>query len=323
MGQAISSFITCSSDGNSLITAAANGDIPLVKQLLVKYPKIASYHHYQDRTSALIQASARGHSELVQMLVEAAVMCDGVEKAKRNCIDHTNNKRQTALIVACKHGHSECVEYLATNGADPLVTDERRHNTCLHFAALYGNSECAHKLLASKAASLNPQGSQVLVAQLMCPDEDDVSQVKFIDRHNGWGLTALHIAVFQGSISTVRALLRHGADLQATIAPSKVENSPIRCAIASNVLHIAAITSNNIMAKMLLEAQEGHPGLELRSRTNSSGLLPQEYAARARNPVLVHLLDERLPVSLLRQIWANNSLEQSTPARHTTLDIWG
>lgn len=48
--------------------------------------------------------AARGHSELVQMLVEAAVMCDGVEKAKRNCIDHTNNKRQTALIVACKHG---------------------------------------------------------------------------------------------------------------------------------------------------------------------------------------------------------------------------
>lgn len=39
-----------------------------------------------------------------------------------------------------------------TNGGDPLLTDERRHNTCLHFAALYGHSECVHKLLGSRAA---------------------------------------------------------------------------------------------------------------------------------------------------------------------------
>lgn len=48
--------------------------------------------------------------------------------------------------------HPDCVEYLVTNGADPLLTDERRHNTCLHFSALYGHSECVHKLLGSRAA---------------------------------------------------------------------------------------------------------------------------------------------------------------------------
>lgn len=35
--------------------------------------------------------------------------------------------------------------------------------------------------------------------------------------------------------------------------------------------------------------------------------------------MLVHLLDERLPVALLRQIWMNYSLEQSLPPRHQTL----
>ena len=39
-----------------------------------------------------------------------------------------------------------------TNGADPLVCDERRHNTCLHFAALYGHSDCVNKLLGSRIA---------------------------------------------------------------------------------------------------------------------------------------------------------------------------
>lgn len=69
--------------------------------------------------------------------------------------------------------------------------------------------------------------------------------------------------------------------------------------------------------------QESVPGLELRSRTDAAGLRPGEYAQRARNPVLVHLLDERLPVSLLRQIWMNYSLEQSMPPRHQTLGEGG
>lgn len=121
------------------------------------------------------------------------------------------------------------------------------------------------------------------------------------------------------SFTSVRALLRHGANLEAVITPSRVENSPIRCAVGSNALHIAALVGNIVMAKLILEAQEAIPGLELRSKTDAAGLRPQEYAQRARNPVLVHLLDERLPVSLLRQIWMNYSLEHSMPPRHQTL----
>ena len=47
---------------------------------------------------------ARGHFDLVQLILEAAVMSEGPDRAKRFCIDHPNAKRQTALIVACKHG---------------------------------------------------------------------------------------------------------------------------------------------------------------------------------------------------------------------------
>ncbi|GAX81490.1 hypothetical protein CEUSTIGMA_g8919.t1 [Chlamydomonas eustigma] len=310
---------SCSSKGALLIVAAVNGDIAAAHEVLKKYPKAALYHNFKDRTSPLIQASARGHFDLVQLILETAVMTDGPEKARRNCIDHTNAKHQTALIVACKHGHPDCVEYLVTNGADPMVCDERRHNTCLHFAALYGHSDCVNKLLGSKTTSRGDQGRQSTVAQLICKDEDDTPNIRFVDRHNGWGLTALHIAVFQGSVHTVRALLRHGASLESTIVPAKIENSPIRCAIGSTALHIAALIGNIAMAKALLEAQETIPGLELRSRTDSAGLRPQEYAQRARNPVLVHLLDERLPVALLRQIWMNYSMEQSLPPRHQTL----
>mmetsp|Transcript_8096 Transcript_8096/g.19916 ORF Transcript_8096/g.19916 Transcript_8096/m.19916 type:complete len:1220 (-) Transcript_8096:755-4414(-) len=312
---------SCSSKGALLLVAAANGDLQVAQEILRTHPRAALYYNFKDRSSPLIQAAARGHFELVQQLLEAAVISEGPERAKRHCIDHANIKRQTALMVACKHGHPDCVEYLVTNGADPLLTDERRHNTCLHFAALYGHSECVHKLLGCKAGTgQHSQGdAQLPVARITCTNDVDGSQVQFVDGHNGWGLTALHIAVFQGSVNTVKVLLRHGASLEVVISPPRVENSPIRCAAGSNALHIAALIGNVSMAKLVLEAQEAFPGLELRSHVDALGMRPHEYAQRARNPVMLHLLDERLPVHLLRQIWLNYSLDSGLPARHNTL----
>ncbi len=88
------------------------------------------FHNFKDRSSPLLQAAgarvwppcpawaywgllsasgaplhaARGHFELVQLILETAVMTEGPERAKRLCIDHANTKRQTPLMVACKHG---------------------------------------------------------------------------------------------------------------------------------------------------------------------------------------------------------------------------
>lgn len=63
--------------------------------------------------------------------------------------------------------------------------------------------------------------------------------------------------------------------------------------------------------------QDGVPGLELRSRANGAGLRPLEYATRS--PVLLHLLDARLPVALLRQVWSSHALDTGLPPRTATL----
>lgn len=44
----------------------------------------------------------------------------------------------------------------------------------------------------------------LLTADIPCFDEDNSTLVKFVDRHNGWGLTALHLATYKGSSSTGR-----------------------------------------------------------------------------------------------------------------------
>jgi ankyrin repeat protein len=94
------------------------------------------------------------------------------------------------------------VEYLITNGASPLIFDVAQHNTCLHWAAFFTRSECIHRLLGSRAIYQLQSGTIVAVADIPCYDEDGVHRVKFVDRRNGWGLTALHLAVYKGSIST-------------------------------------------------------------------------------------------------------------------------
>lgn len=46
-------------------------------------------------------------------------------------------------------------------------------------------------------------------ADIPCFDEDNSTLVTFVDRHNGWGLTALHLAACKGSSSTGERAARH------------------------------------------------------------------------------------------------------------------
>lgn len=58
------------------------------------------------------------------------------------------------------------------------------------------------RLLHSNATFQMQSGEVVTIADIPCYDEDNSTLVKYVDRHNGWGLTALHLAVYKGSKST-------------------------------------------------------------------------------------------------------------------------
>ena len=60
-----------------------------------------------------------------------------------------------------------------------------------------------HRIICSSQGD-----GQVPVAHIPCINDVDGSQVQFVDGHNGWGLTALHIAVFQGSVNTGKGCKR-------------------------------------------------------------------------------------------------------------------
>jgi hypothetical protein len=41
---------------------------------------------------------------MVQAILEAAVLSQGLTRAKKRCINHSNSKGQSALMLACMSG---------------------------------------------------------------------------------------------------------------------------------------------------------------------------------------------------------------------------
>jgi hypothetical protein len=48
--------------------------------------------------------TARGHTRLCQAIIEAAVLSQGLTRAKQRCINHINARGHSALMVACMNG---------------------------------------------------------------------------------------------------------------------------------------------------------------------------------------------------------------------------
>lgn len=52
-------------------------------------------------------ASSHGQFAMAQLIVEAVVAHQGVEKARLACINYANVTGQTALMLACISGHPQ------------------------------------------------------------------------------------------------------------------------------------------------------------------------------------------------------------------------
>lgn len=55
-------------------------------------------------STCLCRCAGRGHARMVQAILEAAVISQGLTRAKKRCINHSNSKGQSALMLACIHG---------------------------------------------------------------------------------------------------------------------------------------------------------------------------------------------------------------------------
>ena len=157
-----------------------------------------------DGYTALQQASWKGHTELVNFLLDRG--------ADANLGDSLNRR---PLYFAIINKHYNTVRVLLTKRADPLLADDNCGCAPLHWATRVGRTDMAELLLAHGAE---------------------------VDQVDSNGHTSLHEAAWLNSIDLAKLLLAHGADPSAqSTKDDGLGSSPLHFAVRNNNINMVTL----------------------------------------------------------------------------------
>jgi uncharacterized protein len=218
--------------------AAINGEVELAKMLLIAGANPAATTRLGGYTPLLL-AATKGDAKMIDALITA-----GADPKSANA------NGTTALMLAAAAGRLDAVTLLIDRGLDLDVVEKARGETALMFAAAAGNVEIVRALTAHGAdvtltsrsvdwigadfaipGAPGPRGSAAPARGAAAPPPSTPpparrTQVGGVDRRYSYnelvgtqgGLTALLLAVRQGQLPVVEALLSAGADVNQTSA---------------------------------------------------------------------------------------------------------
>jgi len=176
-----------------LIMKVNLGDAEWVRNFLTSPEYIGKYDMNQTAGEALVQAAAKNHGNIVQILLEAGA--------------NPNLANGKALQRASLNGAVEACEALLNGGGDPNCASDFAAYVPLHYAAQVGSLPVVRVLL--------DRGATV---DLPCHADQ-------CGPFNGWN--ALHFAADGGHLPVVQALLDAGAQIDA---PNSNGDTPLSIA---------------------------------------------------------------------------------------------
>ena len=188
-----------------LMMASDKGHTDVVQLLLERGAQVDLQNNVG--LTALIWASDKGHTDIVKLLLERGAQ-----------IDLQNNDEWTALMMASSCGQTEIVKLLLERGAQVDLQDNVGQ-TVLIEASDTGQTEIV-KLLLERGAQIDLQDNFGLTALMWASDREQTEIVKLllergaqVDLQNNYGYTALVILIAGGigNVETAQLLLEHGA----------------------------------------------------------------------------------------------------------------
>uniref|UniRef100_A0ACD5TJ11 Uncharacterized protein n=1 Tax=Avena sativa TaxID=4498 RepID=A0ACD5TJ11_AVESA len=275
----------CSASGERLVSAARDGDAVEARMLLELSPALARYSTFGGLNSPLHFAAAKGHLDIVTLLLEK-----GADVNARNYCG------QTALMHACRHGHWEVVQMLLLFKCNVTRADYLSGRTALHFAAHDGLVRCVRLLLADyvpsvpldDTASSVADGGDSQANSGSSPTSslglkfNEPARLRYINKPADGGITALHMAALNGHFDCMQLLIELGANVSAVTFPYGTTSNLIGA--GSTPLHYAAGGGSLECCQVLLS--NGASRLTL----NCNGWLPMDVARifgrRALEPLL-------------------------------------
>lgn len=263
----------CSASGERLVSAARDGDAVEARMLLELSPALARYSTFGGLNSPLHFAAAKGHLDIVTLLLE-----------KSADVNARNYCGQTALMHACRHGHWEVVQMLLLFRCNVTRADYLSGRTALHFAAHDGLVRCVRLLLADfipsgpleDTASSLADGGDSQTNSGSSPTSslglkfNEPARVRYINKPADGGVTALHMAALNGHFDCMQLLIELGANVSAVTFPYGTTSNLIGA--GSTPLHYAAGGGSLECCQVLLS--KGASRLTL----NCNGWLPMDVA---------------------------------------------
>ncbi|NGX54866.1 MAG: hypothetical protein KR126chlam2_00486 [Chlamydiae bacterium] len=216
---------------NQFLQAASEGDVDLLRLLLITDPKLAQYSDRLGQT-ALHMAAYNGHEGCVSALLES----DDTD------VNLADNKGHTALHRAAQNDHKGCLSVLLEReDIDVNLADEDGW-AALHYAASGGNEGCVRALLERVDVDVNranTNGDTALHRAAYNGHEGCVralSGVGGIDANQvgNKGHTALHWAAQNGHEACVRALLEND-DINVNQADNENQTALLMAAFKGHV----------------------------------------------------------------------------------------
>lgn len=131
--------------------------------LLIVHHQYRAADHLNDARGLVPAAACSGSGSIHQSRVAAAaalLLCVHAGPTTELC----SLCWWTVAALSCTCRHAQCVEVLVCNGASPLVLDNARHNSALHWAASCCRADCVGRLLGSGAIFQMQSGQLVAIA---------------------------------------------------------------------------------------------------------------------------------------------------------------
>ncbi len=187
-------------------TAAAGGDVQLVRQLLAENPD-AELKGAAGRR-ALLHAAGVGNAEMLEVLLDRGA--DANTRAK-------DAIARTPLMLAAAGGHLEAIDILISRGAK-LDTRDRGGKTALAWATLQGRTGAVERLL-DKGADVNARDNGKVTPVLLAVGRADDATLRVLAERGADleaesqqnKMTPLLLAIERGGVDTVAYLLERGA----------------------------------------------------------------------------------------------------------------